>query len=290
MRPLIILSRAREGITCIVRRVSFRLAPQKPSIKMAMIKIPAGKTTMHQSVTIDRQFNGPPKSANGGYASGVLAAGLVQAGYKGAVEASLHAPPPLDHAMQLGATVDSALLSDGDTKVGTAKAATLSLEVPSLPSAPKFVGAPKIGKDAFRPFDQCFVCGGARHAGDGLCIAAEVVEDEDDLMGTRWQLHPNFADEKGEIDPAYIWSALDCPGYFACAYGEAALLGRLTAEIFKPLKMGGDATVYGWSLDDPSAPKSRKRRCGTAVIDASGELVAKAEGLWITIDPARLAG
>ncbi len=248
---------------------------------------------MHQSVIIGRQFNGPPKSANGGYASGVLATGLKQAGYNGAVEASLHAPPPLDHAMQLGATVDTALLSDDDTKVGTAKAATLSLEVPTLPSAPKFVGAPKIGKDAFRPFDQCFVCGGARHAGDGLCIEAQVVdgpEGKPGLMGAPWQLHQNFADENGEIDPAYIWSALDCPGYFACAYGEAALLGRLTADIFKPLKLGGDAMVYGWSLDDPGAPKSRKRRCGTAVIDANGELVAKAEGLWITIDPARLAG
>lgn len=245
---------------------------------------------MQQSVTIGRQFNGPPKSANGGYASGVLAAGLKQAGYGGAVEASLHAPPPLDHAMQLDATAESALLSDGDTKVGTARAATLSLDVPALPSAPKFIGAPKIGKDAFRPFDQCFVCGGARHAGDGLCIEAEVVDGEGGLMGTPWQLHKNFADKNGEIDPAYIWSALDCPGYFACAYGEAALLGRLTAEIVKPLKLGDDAMVYGWSLDDPNAPKSRKRRCGTAVIDAGGDLVAKAEGLWITIDPTRLAG
>ena len=245
---------------------------------------------MQQSVTIGRQFNGPPKSANGGYASGVMAAGLGQAGYKGAVEASLHAPPPLDQPMQMSADTESALLSDGDTRVGTAKATTLTLDLPALPKAPKFIGAPKTGKDAFRPFDQCFVCGGARHAGDGLCLQAEVIEGESGLMGTPWQLHPNFADAGGEIDPAYIWSALDCPGYFACAYGEAALLGRLTAEIVRPLKIGGDAMVYGWSLDDPSAPKSRKRRCGTAVVDADGELVAKAEGLWITIDPARLAG
>ena len=248
---------------------------------------------MQQSVTIGRQFNGPPKSANGGYASGVLAAGLKQAGYSGAVEASLHAPPPLEHVMQLGADTETALLSDGDTKIGTAKAVTLLLDVPALPSTPKFIGPPKVGKDAFKPFDSCFVCGGARHAGDGLCIEAQVVDGEggqNGLVGTPWQLHPNFANENGDIDPAFIWSALDCPGYFACAYGEAALLGRLTTEIVKPLKLGGDAMVYGWSLDDPTAPKSRKRRCGTAVFDAGGDLVAKAEGLWITIDPARLAG
>lgn len=243
---------------------------------------------MQQSVIINHQFNGPPTTANGGYASGVLASGLTEAGYKGVVEASLHVPPPLDHPLQLGADTEHAVLTDGDTKVGTAKAATLTMDVPALPTVPKFIGAPKIGKDAFTPFDQCFVCGGARHAGDGLCIAAEVVEDGEGLVGTRWQLHPNFADASGEIDPTYIWSALDCPGYFACAYGEAALLARLTAEIFKPLKLGDDAMVYGWSLGGEAVPKSRKRRCGTAVIDASGDLVAKAEGLWITIDPAKL--
>jgi len=245
---------------------------------------------MHQSVIIGRQYNGPPKSANGGYASGVLAAGLKRAGHNGAVEVSLHSPPPLDRIMQLEAKAESALLTDGDTKVGTAKAAKLSLKLPAFPTAPQFIGAPKVGKNAFTPFNSCFVCGGARHAGDGLCIKAEVIDGEGDLMGTPWQLHENFADSNGEIDPAYIWSALDCPGYFACAYGEAALLARLTTEIVKPLKLGDDAVVYGWSLDDPRAPKSRKRRCGTAVIDASGDLVAKAEGLWIIVDPAKLAG
>lgn len=249
-----------------------------------------GEENMQQSVVIGAQFNGPPKSANGGYASGILAAGLGDAGYRGAVEASLHAPPPLDHAMRLDASAENALLTDGDVRIGSAKAATLALDVPVLPSAPKFTGAPYAPEGAFTPFDQCFVCGRARHAGDGLCLFAEGIEGHEGMVGVNWHLHENFAAEDGTIDPAFIWSALDCPGYFACAYGEAALLGRLTAEIFKPLKAGGDAMVYGWTLDDPAAPKSRKRRCGTAVVDSAGDLVAKAEGLWITIDPAKLPG
>lgn len=245
---------------------------------------------MHQSVTIARQFNGPPKSANGGYASGLLAGGLYGSGYRGAVEASLHAPPPLEHELQLNANTDSALMTDGDTRIGSAKASTLELEVPSLPDAPKFTGTPYAAEGAFTPFDQCFVCGKARHDGDGLCLFSETVEGYESLVGTPWHLHPNFADENGLVEPKFIWSALDCPGYFACAYGEAALLGRLTAEVFKPLEAGGEAMVFGWSLDDPNSPKTRKRCCGTAVIDKSGDLVAKAEGLWITIDPAKLPG
>lgn len=245
---------------------------------------------MQQSVIIGSQFNGPPTTANGGYASGVLAAGLQGTGYSGAVEASLHAPPPLDHPLRLEASADVALLTDGEARVGSAKVSDLHLQVPDLPSTPMFGGAPFAPEGAFTPFDQCFVCGRARHAGDGLCLFAKQVNGHEGLVGVPWHLHRNFAREDGTIDPVFIWSALDCPGYFACAYGEAALLGRLTAEIFKPLKADGEAMVFGWSLDDPSAPKSRKRRCGTAVIDASGDLVAKAEGLWITVDPAKLAG
>lgn len=250
----------------------------------------SGETSVQQSVTIGRQFNGPPKSANGGYASGVLASGLQTAGYEGAVEASLHAPPPLDHALTLGASVDMAQLLDGDAKIGSAKAATLSLDIPTLPQNPGFSGDPHKVEGGFTPFDQCFVCGRARHAGDGLCLFAQRVDAHDNLVGVPWHTHQNFADGEGNIDPVYIWSALDCPGYFACAFGEAALLGRLTAEVFKPLKAGGTAMVYGWSLNDPAAPKSRKRRCGTAVIDAAGDVVAKAEGLWITVDPSKIAG
>lgn len=245
---------------------------------------------MQQSVIIGRQFNGPPKSANGGYASGILAGGLAEVGYQGAVEASLHAPPPLDQALELGATAETASLMDGETKVGSAKAVTLSLEVPDLPTNPIFVGDPVADDGAFTPFDICFVCGRARHAGDGLCLFSQRIEGHDGLIGVPWHLHQNFAREDGTIDPVFIWSALDCPGYFACAYGEAALLGRLTAEIFKPLRAGGEAMVFGWSKDDPNAPPSRKRRCGTAVVDADGELVAKAEGLWITVDAKKIAG
>lgn len=245
---------------------------------------------MQQTVMIGRQFNGPPQSANGGYASGILAAGLMGAGYTGAIETSLHAPPPLDHGMLLNAAADTAFLLDGETRIASAKAAKLTLDLPVLPTAPVFTGDPVANAGAFTPFDQCFVCGRARHAGDGLCLFAQNVEGHGGLVGVAWDPHPNFADTSGQIDPAFIWSALDCPGYFACAYGEAALLGRMTAEIYKPLHAGEQATVFGWSLENPNAPKGRKRRCGTAVIDKGGDLVAKAEGLWITIDPARLAG
>lgn len=244
---------------------------------------------MQQSVIISGQFNGPPKSANGGYASGLLAASMYAAGYHGAVEASLHAPPPLDHALQLSANNEGALLMNGEAKMGSAKSTKLALEVPHLPTNPVFCGDPPIDNDALAPFDICFVCGRARPAGDGLCLFSQCIEGHDNLVGAPWHLHKNFATDEGLIDPLYVWSALDCPGYYACAFGEPALLGRLTAELIKPLKAESDAMVFGWSLNAPNAQKSRKRRCGTAIVDSDGDLVAKAEGLWITINSDKIA-
>lgn len=244
---------------------------------------------MQQRVMISRQFNGPPKSANGGYASGVVASGLAQVDKGAAVEVSLHVPPPLDKELTLHTEGDSAVLMDGDIKVGTSKTATLSLDVPTLPITPKLIGPPVNPKGKFEPFDACFVCGNARSHGDGLCLHAEQVEGHAGLVAAPWQVHEAFAGKDGFVDPLFIWSALDCPGYFACAYGEPALLARLVVQIDAPLLAKGSAFVYGWSLGDPEAESGRKRRCGTAIVAADGTVVAKAEALWIIVNSDKIA-
>src|SRR5918997_164188 len=52
-------------------------------------------------VLIPRRFNGPPASANGGYASGLVARYL-----RGPAEVSLRSPPPLDTALEIKRTDD----------------------------------------------------------------------------------------------------------------------------------------------------------------------------------------
>lgn len=241
---------------------------------------------MQQTVVIKSRFNGPPKSANGGYASGLLASM-----FDGGAEVSLHVPPPLDAELVLARDGDKATLMHGETIVGTASAKPCELEVPVLPSPLELGLNPVDAPDApgaFRPFDCCFVCGEARDHGDGLCIHSRQVNGQPGFVAAPWQLFEGLADADGNVDPVYIWAALDCPGYFACAPGEAALLGRLNGEVLAPLKAEGEATVLAWDLPNSSGKKGRKRRCGSAVFAADGTLVAKAEGLWITIDPNKL--
>lgn len=241
---------------------------------------------MQQTVIIKSRFNGPPESGNGGYVCGLLASV-----FDGGAEASLRIPPPLDVELLLSRDGDTATLMYGDVLVGTATAKACDIAVPALPNPLELGINPVDAPDApgaFRPFDSCFVCGEGRHHGDGLCIHSKQVKGHEGMVAAPWKLFDGLADTDGNVAPVYMWSALDCPGYFACAPGEAALLARLTAEVVAPLKADGEATVIAWDMAELGIEKGRKRRCGSAVYAADGTLAAKAEGLWITIDPSKL--
>src|SRR5262245_60396127 len=80
------------------------------------------------SVVIDKRFCGPPNSANGGYACGILAGAV-----EGSAEVTLRAPPPLGRPLQLARSPDgTAELRDGATVLGTARG--VHLEVADVPA------------------------------------------------------------------------------------------------------------------------------------------------------------
>ncbi|WP_083330666.1 hypothetical protein [Halofilum ochraceum] len=234
------------------------------------------------TVTIPSRFKGPPKSANGGYVCGLMARRI-----KGDVAASLKIPPPLDTPIALtesGGTVEMHL---DDRLVGRAQAAELDLEVPAMPAPLRLGGDPvdAPGRPVkFAPFSTCFVCGKDRQHPDGLCIHPQQVEGHEGMVAAPWRLHEGLGDAHGRVATEFLWAALDCPGYFACAPGEAALLARLTVSIGAPLRAEGEATVLGWDLSGAG----RKRRCGTAIFAPDGSLVARAEGLWVVVDPSSI--
>lgn len=232
------------------------------------------------TVTIPARFKGPPKSANGGYTCGLMARRI-----EGAAAASLKMPPPLDTPLTLTQAGDAVELRLDDRLVGRAEPALLDLSVPPLPE-PLELGVDPVDAPGrpvrFAPFSTCFVCGKDREHPDGLCIHPQQVVGHEDMVAAPWRLHAGLAGDDGNVAPEFLWAALDCPGYFACAPGEAALLARLTVDIRGTLRAEGDATVIGWDL----SRAGRKRRCGTAVFAPDGSLVASAEGLWVVVDPA----
>ncbi|MCX2981552.1 hypothetical protein EYC98_11835 [Halieaceae bacterium IMCC14734] len=233
---------------------------------------------MTTTVIIPSRFNGPPQSGNGGYTCGLLASYI-----DGAATVRLHAPPPLEKPMQLRQLQSGLVdLHDEDTLIGTANAAPWQLDIPAAPS----LEDARRGQQAFCAYDNhffphCFVCGPARAVEDGLCLHPGPVDDWN-LLACAWQPAANLLDGDGMLTPEIIWSALDCPGYFAAAGKEQppSLLGELTGTIFAKVAGAEELIVFSWPL---GPAEGRKRRGATAIANQQGEVLAASQSLWIEV-------
>jgi acyl-coenzyme A thioesterase PaaI-like protein len=247
----------------------------------------SGLATM-EAVTIDRRFNGPPDSANGGYAAGRLAECL-----GGIVEVTLRRPPPLGRPLQIARAGErSARLMDGDLVVVEARSVD-ALELDAVP-APDVAAAAACGA-RYRGFEHhafptCFVCGPSRAEGDGLRIfpgpctrdGTGAEESSRGPVACTWVPAASLGDGTGTVATPFVWSALDCPGYFAVAEAnEAAVLGRMTVELLEAPRVGETYVVVGWSV----GRDGRKLEAGTALHDADGRIVARARQTWIVLRP-----
>ena len=233
---------------------------------------------MDQTVIIPSRFNGPPDSGNGGYSCGVLA-GLIE----GPARVRLHVPPPLDRPLEVRTGEGrSVQMYDGEILVGTALPAPLELDAPEAPSLEQAADASsRYVCYENHVFPSCFVCGPGRPCHDGLNLFAGPVEDWSQLASP-WNPSADLLDEQGYVLPEIVWSALDCPGYFACMGKNVrpALLGELHASLLEPAPGGEPLLVCAWPLGEDG----RKLFAGTAVANAGGKILAMARSTWIQID------
>lgn len=235
---------------------------------------------MSETVIIARRFNGPAHSGNGGYSCGRIARFI-----DGPAEVMLRAPPPLD--IPLAITRDGArvLMHDGDTLIGEASPAHVDVTPPPAPSRFRAEEAAR----RYHGFHQhilphCFVCGTSRAPGDGLRIFAGPLDGEP-MVAASWLPDASCADTEGRVAPEFIWSALDCPTYWALprAGSLMTLLARLAVSIDTPLPRVGEALILvAW----PRASEGRKHRSAGALYTDDGQVLARAEALWIEPKPA----
>lgn len=224
-------------------------------------------------IFIPRRFRGPAESGNGGYVCGLLAA-FVEAD---AVEVTLRQPPPLDRPLVVAVEPGRARLLDGEFLVAEAVTADLALEAPAAISWDDALAASAdyVGFDE-HAFPECFVCGPAREAGDGLRIFAGPVVGAEGVVAAPWIA--------SEVSPEIVWAAIDCPGAFAVgvsARGET-VLGRMTARIFRLPGEGERCVSIGWTVGEDG----RKLYAGTALLSEAGDVLALARQTWIVPRPA----
>lgn len=230
---------------------------------------------------IERRFRGPPASAQGGYAAGVVAERV--AGASAAV--SLRAPPPLDRPLSRRSGQDgAAALLDGERLLAEGAPADFDLDVPDAVSLADARAASALNPWGERhPFPGCFGCGPERSQDEAIAVTAGPLEGTDRFAGP-WVPLREFAGEDGAVTPRFAWAALDCPtAPPVVPLGATSVLGRLTARLVAPIVPGRPHTVVAW----PIGHDGRKHRGGAAIHGPDGELCAYSEGLWIELrDPA----
>jgi hypothetical protein len=219
-----------------------------------------------EELVIDPRFNGPAGSANGGYTCG-LVAGLLG----GVAEVTLRSPPPLGRPLQVDQADDRVRVFDAGRLVAEAVPTEVELEIPEPPDYVEAEQAseryPGFGEHAF---PMCFVCGPQREPGDGLRIFAGPLADG--RVASAWVV-PN------EIEPAFIWAALDCPGAIAVGFPDRGetLLGRFAVRVDELPDVGEHCVVVGWPLGE----EGRKLYAGTALYGEGGRPLARARATWI---------
>jgi hypothetical protein len=221
---------------------------------------------MRETITIPERFNGPPGSANGGYACGLVAA-LVD----GDAEVTLRSPPPLETPLTVERAGARVTVRDGDTVVAEAERVSLELDVPAPVSLAEAEAAqPRYAGFRRHAYATCFVCGPER--ADGLGVFPGPIEGRD-LVAAPW------APPAGRVPAEIVWAALDCPSGWAVDEfsREGVLLGRLAARLVDSIGGGEPHVVVGWRIGE----EGRKRYAGSAIFGAEGDLRAFARSTWL---------
>lgn len=215
---------------------------------------------------IPAHFNGPPGSANGGYACGLLAAFV-----GGEAEVTLRLPPPLERELDVVRVDGSVELRDGETLVAEAEPVSVEFDVPGPVSlAEAEAASTRYAGLAHHAYPTCFTCGPGRE--DGLGVFAGPVEGREGLVASPWT--PD-ADVRQEV----VWAALDCPSGWAVDdfQREGVLLGRMAARVDRLPAPGEPHVVLGWRIGEDG----RKRYAGSALTTAEGDVLARSQSTWI---------
>lgn len=248
-----------------------------------------------RSLLVPQRFCGPPSSGNGGWTSGALAE-MVEGCPSDhtdpwpTVEVTLLKPPPLDAELGVSAGDGVTVLTrDHTTRVAEARLLRRQL-APVDPVDAERAAAAEATYPGLRthPFPTCFTCGPEREPGDGLRIFPGRVGTH--RVAATWTPHPSvsenyhaYHDNVPRASLPVTWAALDCIGGWACDMEDRAMvLGRMVAAVDALPAIGERHVVVGERRDE----QGRKSFAASTLYDESGRVVARAEHIWIAVDPA----
>ena len=252
---------------------------------------------MHQLIVPSR-FRGPASSGNGGWTAGALAALVdhdVPADHAArwpTVGVSLLKPPPLDTPLEVtddGTVTVAALAGDPIARAEVLDETPAAVDpVPADEARAAEASYPGLRQ---HPFPTCFGCGTEREEGDGLRIFPGRVADQDGAtrIAATWTPHPSvgedyhaYVDDLPRASLATTWAALDCVGGWAGDLTDRLMvLAGITARVDTLPAIGEEHVVVGLAR----GREGRKTFTASTLYDPDGRVVARAEHVWVAIDP-----
>lgn len=227
---------------------------------------------MTDTLVVASRFNGPPRSANGGWVAGAVAA-FVRPGL--AVRVTLLGSPPLDTDLDV-VTTDAGVELRHDDKVLLRAVRTdeITVPVPAVDAATAAASSQRFREFGAHPFTTCFVCGTDRP--DGLQVFPGPVAADD------WtHVAAGFATTEFVAAPELPWAVLDCPsGWVAGLTRNPVLLAGYTVRVVDEVEPGEPCVLVG--LDDgPRGTSGRARGSRSAFYGEDGRLIAHADAVWV---------
>ena len=249
----------------------------------------------HRRLVIPPRYNGPADSANGGYASGLLAAELLGEGNgtgsvaaaAPAVRVRLQAPPPLGEPLTVVTAPGHSVRLLHDTTLIAEAVAVVGDTEPQHQVAGVSLAAARAAEARFRgvaqhPFPTCFACGTDRGDTEGLNLRPGPLVEDPGRTACAWTPAQPLADptHPERATTAAVWAALDCPsGWTSDIVGRPMVLGQMTTRIWRRPRIGVTHLLTGQQL----AVEGRKVRTATTLYAEHGEVMALAEHVWIIL-------
>ncbi|MQA03953.1 MAG: hypothetical protein GEV07_14915 [Streptosporangiales bacterium] len=200
----------------------------------------------------------------------------------------LRAPIPLDAALTVDVAGPRATLRQDETVLAEAAPGSLDVDPPEpVPYEEALAAGERYPGFTTHPMPTCFGCGGERAPGDGLRLAIGRLGDG--RVAAAWQPDDSLLPAGAEvpvIGAEFAWTVLDCTSGWAWDMpGEPALLGTMTG-IVDEAPYAGDRCV---AVAAVVSREGRKIRTVSALYDADGRVLGRAQSVWVTVDPARFA-
>jgi hypothetical protein len=234
------------------------------------------------TLVLDPRFNGPPTTANGGYACGAIGE-LVD----GPAEVTLLSPPPLGAPLAVDFQPEGRIELSGRDGAAIARARPIDgvdVEPPVRPTLADAREASRrhAGHGRETLFSGCYVCGSRRH--DGLGIHFGPLRGHADVTAAVFLPDATVPNRDGIVAPDIVWAALDCPSYTPpLDWDRPSLLARIAVERLDVVAVGEPVIATGWHL----ASEGRKHHTASALLSTDGRVLARARALWITLRSPR---